>query len=286
MTKNLLNISGKISDPIISIYALIAEVAEQNNVPFFIIGASARDIIFEHVYSIPAPRATRDIDLAIHIATWNDFTQLKDQLIATGVFFRNKEAQRLYYQNEIPVDLIPFGMIEIDGNINWPPDFSIQMSVIGFDEAYRTTALIRFRDDPALDIHVVTPAALVILKLMAWKERGHQHSKDALDLVFLLTEYINADNIERVSEEHQDLLLEDDFDYDICSARLLGRDIATIASSITKQVINELLAVETGEQEQYKLVEAMQARGNDSKFDQNLGLLEALKKGLNDKVKV
>jgi predicted nucleotidyltransferase len=132
----------------------------------------------------------------------------------------------------------------------------------------------------------VKPLALVILKLMAWKERGHQHSKDALDLVFLLTEYINADNIERVSEEHQDLLLEDDFDYDICSARLLGRDIATIASSITKQVINELLAVETGEQEQYKLVEAMQARGNDSKFDQNLGLLEALKKGLNDKVKV
>jgi len=92
-------------------------------------------------------------------------------------------------------------------------------------------------------------------------------------------------NIERVSEEHQDLLLEDDFDYDICSARLLGRDIATIASSITKQVIDELLTAETTEQAQYKLVEAMQTRVNDSEFDQNLSLLAALKEGLNDKVK-
>ncbi|TXK99406.1 hypothetical protein BMR02_07605 [Methylococcaceae bacterium HT1] len=73
------------------------------------------------------------------------------------------------------------------------------MSTIGFKDAYRTTALIRFRDKPALDIHVIAPPALAILKLIAWKERRHQHSKDALDLVFLLTEYINADNIERVS---------------------------------------------------------------------------------------
>ena len=283
MSKNLLNISGKISDPIISIYALIAEIAKQNNVPFFIIGASARDIIFEHVYGIKAPRATRDIDLAIHIATWDDVTQLKDQLIGTGSFSSTNMVQRLSYQNDIPIDLVPFGAIEKNGNINWPPDFSIKMSAIGFDEAYRTTALIRFRDTPILDIHVITPAALVILKLMAWKERRNQNSKDALDLVFLLTEYINADNIERISEEHQDLLLEEDFDYEICSARLLGRDIEKIASITTKQVINELLAGETGEQAQYYLVEAMQNRSDSSKFDRNLNLLNALNKGLNDK---
>ncbi|GFO74269.1 hypothetical protein BPLS_P0846 [Bathymodiolus platifrons methanotrophic gill symbiont] len=208
MTRNLLNISGKIKAPIVAIYAMIATAAKQNNVPFFIIGASARDIIFEHVYGIKAPRATRDIDLAIHIATWDDFSQLKNKLIETGNFSSTNMAQRLLYQQNIPIDLIPFGAIEIKENINWPPDFSIKMSTIGFKGAYRTTALIRFRDKPALDIHVITPPALAILKLIAWKERRHQHSKDALDLVFLLTEYINADNIERVSEEHQDLLSE------------------------------------------------------------------------------
>ncbi len=281
MSKNLLNISGKISDPILSIYTLIAAATKENNVPFFIIGATARDIIFEHAYAIPAPRATRDIDLAIHIATWNDFTQLKSQLIKTGDFTPTNMAQRLLYQYDIPIDLVPFGAIEINGNINWPPDFSIKMSVIGFNEAYKTTALVRLRDIPVLDIHVITPAALVILKLIAWKERRHQDSKDALDLVFLLTEYINADNIERVSVKHQDLLLEEDFDYEICSARLLGRDIATIASATTKQVLDELLISETGEQAQYNLVEAMQTtRDNSSKFARNLNLLNALYKGL------
>lgn len=67
------NISGKISEAIVSIYALIADIAEQNNLPFFIIGATARDIIFEHVYGIKTPRATRDIDLAIEVASWQDF---------------------------------------------------------------------------------------------------------------------------------------------------------------------------------------------------------------------
>ena len=122
--------------------------------------------------------------LAIHIATWDDFTQLKNQLIETGDFSSTNMAQRLLYQNEIPIDLVPFGAIDINGYINWPPDFSIKMSAIGFDEAYRTTLFIRFRNDPVLDIHVITPAALVILKLMAWKERRHQNNKDALDLVF------------------------------------------------------------------------------------------------------
>jgi len=286
MSKNLLNISGKISEPIISIYALIAEAAKQSNIHFFVIGASARDIIFEHVYGIKAPRATRDIDLAIHIATWDDFTQLKNKLIETGVFSSTYMTQRLSYKNNIPIDLVPFGAVEVEGAINWPPDFNITMSVIGFDDAYRATALIRFQDKPVLDINVITPAALAILKLIAWKERRHEHSKDALDLAFLLTEYINANNIERVTEEHHDLLLEDDFDYDICSARLLGRDIVKIASITTKQVLDELLADETGEQVQYNLVEAMQSRDGGSKFPRNLKLLDALKKGLNDKLPV
>lgn len=283
MSKNLLNISGKISDPIVSIYALIAEVAKQNKVPFFIIGATARDIIFEHVYAIPVPRATRDIDLAVNVATWDDFTQLKNQLIATGSFSSTKMVQRLDYQNIIPVDIVPFGGIETNGSIDWPPDHSIQMNVLGFGEAYKTTSIIRFRDNPILDIHVVTPAALVILKLIAWQDRKNQNSKDALDLAFILTEYLNTDHLERISKEHPDLFDDPDFDFDITGARLLGRDIAAIVSPITEQMINTLLDSEIGQQQQYKLVEAMSTRQNGISFEKNLKLLEALYEGLTEK---
>ena len=64
----------------------------------------------------------------------------------------------------------------------------------------------------------------------------------------------------------------------------MGRDIAKTASITTKQVIEELLADEMGEQDQFNLVEAMQNRGDNSNFDRNLNLLNALIKGLNDKM--
>jgi Uncharacterized protein conserved in bacteria len=54
-----------------------------------------RDIIFEHAYKIKAPRATKDIDLAVQVSTWTDFEQLKKGLAATGHFAYTKMAQRL-----------------------------------------------------------------------------------------------------------------------------------------------------------------------------------------------
>jgi len=40
-------------------------IADSLSIPFFIIGASARDFILEHYYNIKAPRITKDIDLNI-----------------------------------------------------------------------------------------------------------------------------------------------------------------------------------------------------------------------------
>lgn len=167
MSKNLLNISGKIREPFFSIYALISDIAEQNNLPFFIIGATARDIIFEQAFGIKAPRATKDIDLAVQVASWQDFEQLKSQLIATGQLESDKMVQRLRYHGKIPVDIVPFGDIESNGNIIWPPEYSIKMSVTGFKEAYDNTQVVRLRENPALDVHVVTPIGLIVLKIIA-----------------------------------------------------------------------------------------------------------------------
>lgn len=94
MNKNLLNISGKISEPIVKIYELIAEIANKSNVRFFVIGAMARDMVFEHGYDIPTSRATKDIDLAVQVATWAEFLNLKNALIATGYFAGSKTMQR------------------------------------------------------------------------------------------------------------------------------------------------------------------------------------------------
>ncbi|MBW2653158.1 MAG: hypothetical protein JRC57_08775, partial [Deltaproteobacteria bacterium] len=85
--------------------------------------------------------------------------------------------------------------------------------------------------------------------------------------------------------EERDLVGED-FDYTRASARLLGRDIATIANPKTTETVLEILNRETGEQDRYRLVEDMLRSGSpfNDDFDEKLQLLEELKSGFLDKL--
>lgn len=120
------------------------------------------------------------------MANWQDFEQLKQQLIATDQFSQTKEVQRLRYQNEIPVDIVPFGDIAANGSISCPPEYSIKMTVIGFLEAYDSTQIVRLSENPELNVHVVTPVGLMVLTIITWSERYPQPKKDALDIAFIL----------------------------------------------------------------------------------------------------
>lgn len=281
MSENWLNISGKINQPVLGIYALIADVAQQSKLPFFIIGATARDLIFEHAYGIKAPRATRDVDLAVQVNDWQAFETLKRQLLASDQFIQDpKQLQRLLYQATIPVDIVPFGDIAKNNNIAWPPEYSIQMTVAGFQEAYQHTQIVRLRDNPPLDIHVATPTGLLILKLIAWSERYPQGKKDALDIAFVLRNAVGEWNRTLLYQQHAKLLQEADFDEDLAGARMLGQQIGEILSLPTRQLILDILQAQTGTQSHYRLVEDMNAA--PQQFSQHLNLLEGLYLGLND----
>ncbi len=67
MKRKLLNISGKIDPQTVAIYELVASVAESRSIKFFVVGATARDLILQHGFGIEARRATRDIDLAVQV---------------------------------------------------------------------------------------------------------------------------------------------------------------------------------------------------------------------------
>jgi predicted nucleotidyltransferase len=217
--------------------------------------------------------------LAVQVASWEDFEHLKGQLIATGQFIHTKEIQRIRHQNDIPVDIVPFGDIAANEKISWPPEYSIKMNVTGFQEAYDNTQLVRLRASPKLDVRVVTPVGLMVLKIIAWKERYPQAKKDALEIAFLLRNYMDADNESLLWEQHQDLMV-DNYDYRKAGARILGREIAAILYPKNKQLIREILRSETGEQKIYRLIENMM--NGPEQFDENLELLEALNYGLND----
>jgi predicted nucleotidyltransferase len=282
MKESLLDLSGKIDGFRVGLFETIATVAESLMVPFFVVGAMARDTILSLGYDIKIGRATEDIDLGVQVPDWSAYEQLKARLVATGKFsIDKKQAQRLLYEELFPIDLIPFGAIaEPDHCLSWPPGHDRTMSTLGFETANHNSIAVRMRADPVLDIQFVSLPGLALLKIISWSDNQVRRGKDASDLLLLLRTYLDAGNQERLWNEEGDLI-GDDFDYVRAGSRLLGRDIARISSPDIKETIVKILDNETGEQSQYRLIENMLGRGAESgDFEEVLQLLEDLKAGI------
>jgi len=285
MTRKLLDLSGKIDPTTIEFYETIATVAASLNIPFFVVGAAARDMILEYGFGVTPRRATVDVDLAIEVQDWKTYEKLKESLVTTGDFKPSKSVKRLLYKDDLPIDIVPFG-VGRDNKITWPPDYDVKMSTLGFEEAYRYSQLVRLRSNPILEILFASMPGLAIMKIISWSERNpSERNRDAIDLELLMRNYIEAGNSQRLYNEDADLLNEDDFDYERASARLLGRDIAKIAKPETRSFLLAILDRETGEQEQYRLIEDMMGSvfSSAETFDEKLQLLEALKAGILDR---
>ena len=84
MNKNLLDLSGKIDELTVSIYETIARVADSSGIKYFIVGASARDMILRHGHGIRTIRATVDIDIGVLLSNWNDYKKLSRKILGSG----------------------------------------------------------------------------------------------------------------------------------------------------------------------------------------------------------
>jgi predicted nucleotidyltransferase len=287
MKENLLNLSGKIDNLTIEIFECIAHVADSLNIPFFVVGAAARDIILQYGYGILTTRATADIDFGVQVSDWEHYKQLRDGLISTGKFTSDKKkAQRILFEKNFPVDIIPFGAIaNLDNSVSWPPDHEVEMSTLGFEESYRHSLTVRLRSDPILDVQFSSLPGLALMKIISWHDRYPERKRDAKDIILLMRNYLDTGNEERLYNEEADLLEEEDFDYLRASARLLGRDIAAILNPKTAKTILEILDRETGKQDRYRLIEDMRdiSGGFNNNFEENLQLLEELKSGILEK---
>ena len=287
MKGNLLDLSRKIDNPTREIFECIAHAADSLNIPFFVVGAAARDIILQYGYGILTTRATADIDFGVQVSDWEHYKQLRDGLISTGKFTSDKKkAQRILFEKNFPVDIIPFGAIaNLDNSVSWPPDHEVEMSTLGFEESCRHSLTVRLRSDPILDVQFSSLPGLALMKIISWHDRYPERKRDAKDLIFLMRNYLDTGNEERLYNEEADLLEEENFDYLRASARLLGRDIAAILNPKTAKIIFEILDRETGKQDRYRLIEDMRdiSGGFNNNFEENLQLLEELKSGILEK---
>ena len=63
---------------------------------YFVIGATARDLIVHQLVSIASSRRTRDLDLAIPIPDWSAFYTITEALLTRGGMNVAKMQQRFY----------------------------------------------------------------------------------------------------------------------------------------------------------------------------------------------
>jgi predicted nucleotidyltransferase len=255
------------------------------SIPFLIVGATARDILLEVHYGIGSKRATVDIDIAVLIENWDQFKQLKDALTGATDFTPTRDIHRLLFKNRLPVDIVPFGGVAEKGDlIEWPPDGSIKMSVTGFWECFQRAVQVKISDKPELSINVVSLAGLTILKLISWDDNSDRRQKDASDLVFIIQNYLDAGNLERLFEEAPDIVDSGDYDYEAGSARLLGRDIARIAFTTTMAKLIEILERESQRKQGHRIaMDVLQGnRFVGKSYEEIIALFSALLKGMTD----
>lgn len=108
MRAPLLNISAKIEPSLVDLCAIIAGCATQLQIPYLVVGASARDMVLHHGYGAKVQRATADIDFALQVPSWDAFAALRRELIRNN-FSETNTAHRLIGPNNWPIDIVPFG---------------------------------------------------------------------------------------------------------------------------------------------------------------------------------
>ena len=235
-------------DPIsLRVIRAVTTVANEQGLETFMVGATARIILLEHVFGLPSSRATRDIDFAFAVESWEQFHELRQHLASLASFTQlERVAQRLTFKPEgldhsYVVDLIPFGGLETEANmIAWPPDMSVIMNVAGYRDAH--AAAVQVEVEPGLVISLASIPGIAVLKIVAWVDRGREGPKDAMDLVTLLRQYHEAGNQDRVYVDAISALEEVGYDIELAGAWLLGRDALALALPTTRQYLERLFA--------------------------------------------
>ena len=235
MSDSLLNISGKIDSVTVALYESVSAAAEELDIPFVVVGASARDIVLHYGYGALIQRATTDADFGIEVSGWSAFEALKEILLEKG-FTDTRAQHRLISSGNVPVDIVPFGQIEDENsNIQWT---NSEMNVLGFQDVCDSAEIVRIQDEPPVDIPVATPAGMAVLKLIAWTDReADMRGKDAKDLLYLFTTYEKIPAVSDDLFEDQSLMERYDWELSLASAHQLGIDAELIVENQTYDVI-------------------------------------------------
>lgn len=247
--------SDKFTHPLLKpILIELTAYFKQACISFFVIGATARDIVME-LHNGKSGRLTHDLDIAITVNDWEQWQKVEEEVIKLENFTKDPDQkQRFIYQEKFELDIVPFGdIMKQDSKIFWPPDEDFAMSVLGFDAAEE--ASLKVKVDQEIEIQIASLSGIFLLKITAWKDRHHKSNKDADDIGFILENYLLINEERAAVEYYEDIYDKDDFTVIKGSGTLLGIDITGILKEYPKELkIFKNILVETLEEKEESIL--------------------------------
>lgn len=264
--------SEKIGNPLlVELLRKLTDSFSKMDREFYVIGATARDIIMQQLLDTESRRRTRDLDIAIAIPDWGTFEQVKQSLIADG-FEKSRNMQQRFYYGEYELDIVPYGVVaKEDDNIYWPPEEIVAMSVKGFDEVLSEAITVSIDDD--FKVKIASLHGLFLLKFNAWLDRNAKTSKDAEDMSFILSNYFMA-NLDR--EIHQEVYDWENFDEYIVGGYWLAYDLVALLDVNQLCYYKEVIEGELAKEEESRLINQMIENSYGLKYETIIDTLQAM----------
>ncbi|GHT52639.1 hypothetical protein AGMMS49982_13410 [Bacteroidia bacterium] len=259
--------SEKIGNPLlIDLLKKLVNYFAGLDLPFFVIGATARDIIMQQMIDTASQRKTQDLDIAIAIPNWEKFEEVSTALLAAELTKSENQRQR-FYLGDYELDIVPYGGVaKEDDNIYWPPEDDIAMSVKGFDAVLQNAITVTI--DGEFDIRIASLHGLFLLKFNAWLDRHYKTAKDADDMCFILENYFDA-NVEREfsSQKYKEVYDREDFHTYLVGGIWLAYDLLPLLNSDQLVYYANAIQQEIDKEESGLLINQMLENGRYWSFD-------------------
>jgi predicted nucleotidyltransferase len=214
----------------VDLYALdavldvLGPTAERCGADLLVVGAAARDVLL----TTPPVRETGDLDFGVAVASAGDLATITDGL--TPVPHHTNKFTVAGFE----VDVVPFGGVEETDRTVWS-EAGFVMNVLGYREALDSAVHVTLPTGRVAP--VASLAAQVVLKVVAWDDRRHVTTKDALDLGHLLAEYREPRHVDEMYDRHLHRMERHDFDAALAAADRLGAEAAALLGPATTTLV-------------------------------------------------
>jgi predicted nucleotidyltransferase len=95
------DLSGKIDPDTVDVLREIKEVADSLNIAFFVVGATARDLILQHCYNVKPHRATMDVYIGVDVVDWNQSTNCQNLSLQRESLLMQKKRKGSYTTRDL-----------------------------------------------------------------------------------------------------------------------------------------------------------------------------------------